>query len=82
MNKEQVQQIIAAHFAKYSKTATVTVSGDGGKFEATVVSDSFGGLNTLNRHQSVYAAIKNELADGTIHALSIRAYTPEEMEAV
>lgn len=58
--------------------AAVTVTGNGGKFEATVVSDAFRDLTSVQRHQKVYAAVNPYIADGTVHALSIRAYTTEE----
>ncbi len=74
MNSEQVRQIISGHI----EDATVTVTGGDGKFEATVISGNFRGLNTVSRHQLIYAAVNREIADGAIHALSIRAHTPEE----
>ena len=74
MNAAQVQQIISAHI----EGASVAAVGADGKFEVTVVSDGFRDLDTVSRHRMVYAAISREIADGAIHALSIRAYTPEE----
>ena len=60
--------------------AEVTVSGDDGvHFEAVVRSASFEGKNTLARHRMVYATL-GELMGNEIHALSIRAMTPEEWQ--
>jgi len=47
-------------------------------FRVYIVSTVFEGLSRLQRHQQVYAALKDELKT-TIHALSIIAKTPEEM---
>ncbi|MDZ7747919.1 MAG: BolA/IbaG family iron-sulfur metabolism protein [Halofilum sp. (in: g-proteobacteria)] len=58
--------------------ARASVNGDGGKFEATVVSDAFEGKNLLAKHRMVYAALDEHIKSGAIHALSIRAYTPAE----
>lgn len=55
-----------------------TVVGEGGKFEATVISDAFDGKNLLAKHRMVYAALDSHIKSGAIHALSIRAYTPDE----
>lgn len=57
------------------------VTGDGSKFEARVVSPSFEGLSTLRRHKLVYAVLDEHIRSGAIHALTIRAFTPEEWSA-
>ena len=76
MDTLQLQQLIAQHI----KDAVVTVTGGSGKFEATVISDIFSNLTTLKRHKAVYAAINSHITDGSIHAVSIRAYTVAEHE--
>ena len=57
------------------------VSGDGSKFEARVVSESFEGQSTLARHKRVYAVLDEHIRSGAIHALTIRAFTPDEWSA-
>jgi acid stress-induced BolA-like protein IbaG/YrbA len=60
--------------------ATVRVeSDDNTHFAALVVSTEFGGKRPIARHQLVYKAL-GELMGREIHALSITALTPEEME--
>jgi len=54
------------------------IEGDGSKFEARVVSESFEGLSTLARHKLVYAVLDEHIRSGAIHALTIRAFTPDE----
>ena len=54
------------------------ITGDGSKFEARVVSDGFEGLSTLARHKLVYAVLDEHIRSGAIHALTIRAFTPDE----
>lgn len=48
-----------------------------GHFHVDIVSAVFAGLAPLARHRQVYAAV-GELMQTDIHALSIRARTPEE----
>ena len=52
------------------------LSDGGGHYEVLVVAEQFHGLAPLARHRLVYAA-----AEGVpdIHALSVKAMTPEEM---
>ncbi len=56
------------------------VTGDGGKYEATVISAAFEGLSMLKEHQLVYKTVNAQIASGELHALTIKAYTPEEWE--
>ena len=51
--------------------------GDGNHFQAVVVSPQFAGRRLVERHQLVYRSLKGAMAD-RIHALSIKAYTPDE----
>lgn len=48
-----------------------------GHFNVEVVSPAFDGLGTLARHRAVYAALDAMMVTD-IHALSIRALTPDE----
>ncbi|MGI9305848.1 MAG: BolA family protein [Gammaproteobacteria bacterium] len=57
--------------------AHLEVRGDGRHFEALIVSESFAGLSPVRRHQKVYAALGDKMR-AEIHALSMRALSPEE----
>ncbi len=61
--------------------STAEVTGAEGKFEATVISPVFSGLSPVKKHQTVYRIVNPHIASGAIHALTIRAYTPEEWQA-
>jgi len=52
-------------------------AGGGGHFSLLIVSDAFNGLSRLARHQRVMREL-SDLFPHPIHALSIRALTPEE----
>ncbi len=54
------------------------VEGDGSHFQVLVVWEGFEGKRRLWREQQVYAALGDLIADGSVHALSIRALTPGE----
>lgn len=49
-------------------------------FNIRVVSESFRGLDRVARQRLVYGALASELADG-VHALGIRAETPDEAKS-
>ena len=52
--------------------------GGGGHFELIIVSPQFEGKSSQARHRMVHAALGEMLAR-EIHALSIKAYTPDEI---
>jgi len=54
------------------------VDGDGYKYEVEAVGDVFDGLNAVKRQQFVYRVLNPYIADGRIHAVTIRTYTPAE----
>ncbi len=57
----------------------VVVEGnDGRHFRATVISDVFIGKNRLQQQQLVYSALGDHIQNGTIHAISIKTFTPEQ----
>jgi BolA protein len=50
---------------------------EGGHFRVTIVAAAFRGRSQLERHRLVYEAAAPLLGHG-VHALSIRAYAPDE----
>lgn len=74
MTPQEIEDLIRSHLP--DTTATVN-STDNVHFEAVVVSPSFAGKRTLQRHRLIYGALGARIG-GEIHALSIQAYTPDE----
>lgn len=76
MNPSDISQLIEAGF----EHADVQVqSDDNTHFEALVVASEFEGKRPLARHQLIYKTL-GTLMGNEIHALSIRAFTPEEWQ--
>ena len=77
MNPDEIGSLIEAGF----ENATVKVlSDDNSHFEALVIAAEFEGKRALARHQLVYKSL-GTLVGNEIHALSIRALTPDEWQA-
>ena len=60
--------------------ADITVQGDDGvHFAATVIDDSFHGMNRVQQQRAVYAALKGKMdgANGELHALALTTKAPE-----
>ncbi|MEX1668479.1 BolA family protein [Zhongshania guokunii] len=77
MQTDHIEQRLAEHFPE----SEVAVSGDGSHFDVRVVSAAFSGLRAVKRQQLVYAAVNDWIRDGSLHAINIKAITPEEAQA-
>ena len=60
------------------ENSTVTMEGDGCNCSTLVVSSIFEGMSLLARQKMVLAAVRENIDSGELHALSIKARTPEE----
>ena len=76
MTPEKIQQLIEQGMSAQS----VSVTGGEGKFVAEVVSDEFEGQMLIKRHKLVYACVNAEIVSGELHALTIIAKTPAELD--
>lgn len=76
MQADDIKQLIESAI----KEAIVEVSGDGRHFEALVISSLFENMSLLARQRTVYSTLGNNIHNGNIHALSIKAKTPGEWE--
>ena len=56
----------------------IQVETDGYHYTITAVGEPFRGLRPVQRQQKVYAVINHLIADGTVHAVNIRASAPGE----
>jgi len=56
------------------------VEGEGCNFSVVVVGEVFEGLTAVQRQQKVLATVKEPLASGALHAISMKVYTPSEWQ--
>ena len=77
MEPRQVKEIIEAGIAG----SEAMVTSDGSKYTAIVVSTEFEGKTMLAEQKMVYALMNEYIQSGVVHALTIKAYTPEEWAA-
>ena len=74
METDEVKSIIEAGI----KDSEVTVTADGSKYTAIVVSDEFEGKTMVAEQKMVYALVNEHIQSGAIHALTIKAFTRAE----
>jgi len=58
--------------------AEAVVLSDGSHFDVVVISEEFDGKSMVEEQRMVYAALGDKITSGEIHAINIKAYTPEE----
>lgn len=56
------------------------LTGTADHYQVVIVHDAFAGKNLVEQHQMVYGALKGELGDERIHALSLKTFTSEQWE--
>ena len=74
MDPSDIRQLIEGGF---DGAIVKVMSDDNTHFEALVVAAEFEGLRPISRHQLVYKCL-GALVGNEIHALSIKALTPDE----
>ncbi|OBT17409.1 BolA family transcriptional regulator [Vibrio sp. UCD-FRSSP16_10] len=58
----------------------IQVKGEGSHFEVIAVDATFDGMSRVKKQQFIYAPLTEYIKTNEIHALSIKAYTPEEWQ--
>ena len=75
LSSELVQQRVESAI----ENARVKVSTDGYYYNIEVVSDAFAGKRAVARQQMVYRALSDLIAEGSMHAVNIKALAPDEV---
>ena len=74
MDAATVKALLQSHL----KDCEIQVQGEGSNYDITAIGEMFEGLRPVKKQQLVYAALSENIADGSIHAVNIRTYTPDE----
>ncbi|MCP5207485.1 MAG: BolA family transcriptional regulator [Hahellaceae bacterium] len=76
MLAEEVQKLVKDKLPD----CEVHAQGEGNSFQVTVIGDVFNGMSPVKKQQLVYSTVTEYIADGRIHAFTIKAYTPEQWD--
>ena len=77
MEIEEVKNLILGEIPD----AEIHVQGEGCNFSVDVISEAFAGVANLNRQKKVLGSIREQITTGEIHAMSVKAFTPQEWAA-
>jgi len=78
MNPDEITRLIQTGLPE---AEVQVLSDDNTHYEALVVSAAFAGKSRIARHQLVYGTL-GTLMGNEIHAMSIRAHTPDEWQTL
>jgi acid stress-induced BolA-like protein IbaG/YrbA len=71
---KQIEQLLTEQL----QLTEVRVSAEGSHYAVTAVGTCFADVSRVKQQQMVYAPIMAAIADGSIHAVSIKTFTPEQ----
>ncbi|MEH8019704.1 BolA family protein [Rheinheimera metallidurans] len=74
MDIKQIEQLLLEQL----QLTEVRVGMDGTHYAVTAVGDCFAGVSRVKQQQMIYAPLMSAIADGSIHAVSIKTFTPEQ----
>ncbi|MFY2510236.1 BolA family iron metabolism protein IbaG [Vibrio pectenicida] len=74
MDSAKVQQILEQALS----LEELHVKGEGSHYEVVAVDTCFDGMSRVKKQQLIYAPLMEYIQRNDIHALSIKAYSPEE----
>ena len=76
MSPDEVAQLLRQALAD----CQITVHTEGGHFNIQAIGDIFEGKRPVQRQQLIYAALREQIASGVIHALNMKIYTQREWQ--
>ncbi|WP_261816050.1 BolA family iron metabolism protein IbaG [Vibrio gallicus] len=76
MDSSQVKQLLDDAL----QLEEIHVKGEGSHYEVVAVDASFDGMSRVKKQQLIYAPLTEYIQRNDIHALSIKAFTPEEWQ--
>ena len=72
-----MQEEISAKLSEALEAHSVNIQLDGNRALIEITSHQFAGMNRVQKQQAVYACIEDYIADGRLHAVTIKADVPD-----
>lgn len=77
MNIEEIRTLMTSTLAD----CEIHLESEGNHLTVTVIGEIFAGKRAVQRQQQVYGILKEYIAEGTVHAVNMKLYTPSEWQA-
>ncbi|WP_133470782.1 BolA family protein [Paraglaciecola marina] len=76
MDNQQIETLLKESL----NLAEVHVSGEGSHFQVIAISDIFADMSRVKKQQFVYAPLAEQIAEGSMHAVSIKTFTEAQWQ--
>ena len=76
MNNQEIETLLKEQL----ELVEVHVSSEGSHFQIIAVSDKFEGMSRVKKQQFIYGPLKDQIADGTMHAISIKTFSEKQWQ--
>lgn len=77
MQAQDIKQLVENNL----DNCQVEVQGEGCNFQLNIISDELAALSPVKRQQAVYAVINPLIANGSMHAVTMRFFTQAKWQA-
>jgi acid stress-induced BolA-like protein IbaG/YrbA len=77
MDAATLKQLLCDHL----QDCEFHVQGEGNHYDIVAIGELFEGLRPVRKQQLVYGALTDCIANGSVHAVNIRTFTPAEWQA-
>lgn len=77
ISHQEVRALIHQAYAE----AEILIAGEGCNLTITVISPQFTGQSLVQQHQGVMASLNEVLANGRLHAVTLKTFVPEQWQA-
>ncbi|CAI8707701.1 MULTISPECIES: BolA family protein [Pseudomonas] len=75
MQANEVKSFLEEKLSETLSQVQVEVEGEGCNFQLNVISDELAALSPVKRQQSIYAHLNPWIADGSIHAVTMKFFS-------
>ncbi|GAA6186073.1 MULTISPECIES: BolA family protein [Alteromonadaceae] len=76
MDNQQIADLLKEQL----ELAEVHVTSEGSHFQIIAVSDKFESMSRVKKQQFIYGPLKEQIADGTMHAISIKTFSEKQWQ--
>ncbi len=76
MQAQELQQ----HLQQQLPECEINVAAAGNKYQILLIGEVFAGLSPVKKQQLVYSHLNDLIADGSIHAVTMKTYTPQQWQ--
>ncbi|MGQ8365269.1 BolA family protein [Glaciecola sp. 1036] len=76
MTNEEVADLVKSSLELFD----VKVKSEGTHYQIIAIDDRFESMTRVKKQQMIYAPLSDKIADGTIHAISIKTFTQSQWQ--